>query len=509
MLKRHTGWNLLVQAAGVITAALVLCASCGGNSGVIGTDGLGVERETQNRADKPVAVPDASPREGGVPLEVSFWGEASYDPDGEIVKWEWNFGDDAGGDGAWEDYTDTGGAAKHTYDHPGTQVAHLRVTDNDGNTDTAFVKIKMRLDGESGDPPEEPSPNMWPMFGYSAGHNHRSPFVGSQSGRLTWAFNLGSLGVISSPAVASDGTIYVGAVYSTDKLYAVNPDGTEKWAFSTGWSVRSSPAIGPDGTIYVGCDDNYFYAINPDGSLKWSFLTGNDVYSSPAIAPDGSIYVGSLDKKLYAFSPDGTLQWTVLTGGWVRSSPAVGAGGMIYVGSDDHNLYAVNPVGTVQWTYDIGNKVMSSPAVGADGTIYAGSPSGKLFAVNPDGSLKWMSLTGGPVYSSPGLAEDGTIYVGIMSPFSAHALLAYNPDGSQKWQSFTMQEGIYSSPTVGADGTIYVGSQDGNLYAVNPDGTAQWSYPCGGDVDASAAVGADGTVYIASYNRLYAFGPSV
>jgi outer membrane protein assembly factor BamB len=37
-------------------------------------------------------------------------------------------------------------------------------------------------------------------------------------------------------------------------LYALNPDGSQKWSFTTGHDVDSSPAIGTDGTIYVGSD---------------------------------------------------------------------------------------------------------------------------------------------------------------------------------------------------------------------------------------------------------------
>ena len=38
--------------------------------------------------------------------------------------------------------------------------------------------------------------------------------------------------------------------------------------------INSSPAIGADGTIYVGSEDDKLYAINPDGSQKWAFSTG-------------------------------------------------------------------------------------------------------------------------------------------------------------------------------------------------------------------------------------------
>jgi len=44
-----------------------------------------------------------------------------------------------------------------------------------------------------------------------------------------------------------------------------NP-GNEKWKFTTGGMVESSPAIGSDGTIYVGSDDDSLYAINPNGT---------------------------------------------------------------------------------------------------------------------------------------------------------------------------------------------------------------------------------------------------
>ena len=77
-----------------------------------------------------------------------------------------------------------------------------------------------------------------------------------------------------------------------------------KWKYQTGDVVDSSPAIGSDGTIYVGSRDNYLYAINPNGTLKWKYRTGDWVWSSPAIGSDGTIYVGSYDNYLYALEKD-------------------------------------------------------------------------------------------------------------------------------------------------------------------------------------------------------------
>ena len=108
----------------------------------------------------------------------------------------------------------------------------------------------------------------------------------------------------SSPAIGSDGTLYVGSRDS--KLYAINPkSGVKLWEFKTRDWVYSSPAIGSDGTVYVGSNDGKLYAINGKTGVKqWEFKTGDKVHSPPAIGSDGTIYVGSRDNKLYAIKTD-------------------------------------------------------------------------------------------------------------------------------------------------------------------------------------------------------------
>ena len=77
--------------------------------------------------------------------------------------------------------------------------------------------------------------------------------------------------------------------------------GAPIWEFETGGIVESSPAIGSDGTVYVGSVKGNLYAINgKTGAKLWEFETESGVRSSPAIGSDGTVYVGSKDKKLYA-----------------------------------------------------------------------------------------------------------------------------------------------------------------------------------------------------------------
>jgi hypothetical protein len=70
----------------------------------------------------------------------------------------------------------------------------------------------------------------------------------------------------------------------------------------TAEDVFTGASIGADGTIYVGSEDNNLYALNPDGSQRWSFTTGGVVCTCPAIGADGTIYVGSEDHNLYAIT---------------------------------------------------------------------------------------------------------------------------------------------------------------------------------------------------------------
>lgn len=71
----------------------------------------------------PVAEIDADRLTGPPPLAVQFSAAGSSDPDGQVVGWAWDFGDDAAGEGA---------EIGHVYAAPGSYKATLTVTDDDG-----------------------------------------------------------------------------------------------------------------------------------------------------------------------------------------------------------------------------------------------------------------------------------------------------------------------------------------------------------------------------------------
>ena len=363
----------------------------------------------------------------------------------------------------------------------------------------------------------------WPMFRHDPQHTGRSPYKGNEINMFKWKFSIRSNewsgNIDSSPAIGSDGTIYVLAdsfcgplgVTPCECLWAINPNGTLKWKGKIKVPTYSSPAIGSNGTIYVGSDGT-LYAINPNGKLKWKLETEGWIYSSPTIGSDGTIYVGIGGRpgNLYAINPSGTLKWKLKTEGKIGPSPAIGSDGTIYVGSDDGNFYAINPNGTLKWKLGTGDMVESSPAIGSDGTIYVGRGN-NLYAINPNGTLKWKLGTGGIGYSSPAIGSDGTIYIGLgyrlqISLEPSGYLAAINPNGTSKW---TLKiEPVDSPPTIGSDGTIYIGSTIYNgwryLYAINPNGsivkrfTIEGSFAVPPSHSSSPVIGSDGTIYIGS-----------
>jgi glucose/arabinose dehydrogenase len=89
----------------------------------------------------PNASVSANPTAGAAPLAVSFNGSASSDPDGDVLTYDWDFGDGTPHVAA--------PAPTHIY-AAGTYTATLRVSDGKGGSDTATVRI------DSGNTPPQP-----------------------------------------------------------------------------------------------------------------------------------------------------------------------------------------------------------------------------------------------------------------------------------------------------------------------------------------------------------------
>ncbi len=169
----------------------------------------------------------------------------------------------------------------------------------------------------------------WFMFHHDPQHTGRSAFTGPASPVQKWAFPVDCDLYNAFPVIGADGTIYFGNEVDNNSLvsgalYAINPDGTEKWAFSTSLNddMISNPAIGADGTIYIGSDcldQGNLYAIGgPSSVLPLSALTLSAVPASSqptntpitltAVATGGT----NLSYQFWLYNPAATPAWSQL-----------------------------------------------------------------------------------------------------------------------------------------------------------------------------------------------------
>jgi len=322
-----------------------------------------------------------------------------------------------------------------------------------------------------------------------------------------WEFSTGALHPLprgdffddQSPAIGSDGTLYVPG---NSGLYAVRPDGTQKWFYRAQYQSPAFPIhfalvddngnIWIDETAEVGRLVGGAIELNPDGSEK-PFAISRERVTQLSEAYDGTVYVamgGSavpvpIDGKgadlnkgvggyFFSFAQDGTTyavlahqlvaygndhntKWT--QAGDAGGEPVLGSDGTIYVGGNGA-FTAVNPDGTGKWSFSLQNHMIQSPAIATDGTVYFGGDDSNLYALDPNGRVKWKFATAGAIKSTPALAKNGTVYLGGTD----HNLYAIASDGKLKWK-FTTAGQVFS-PTIGDDGTIYFQNGEGKLFAI-------------------------------------------
>ena len=131
---------------------------------------------------------------------------------------------------------------------------------------------------------------------------------------------------------------------------------------------EGSPNVAPDGTIYQGNTGGAAYAINPDGTAKWAHETGFSVWTPPRWTRAGVTYWGSLSTRVFALNPDGSQKWQRTTLGYVTSAPALDSGGRLFAGSFDGKVYALDSAnGSPVWSFPTGDHIYSSPAIVGEG----------------------------------------------------------------------------------------------------------------------------------------------
>jgi outer membrane protein assembly factor BamB len=172
----------------------------------------------------------------------------------------------------------------------------------------------------------------------------------STSGRQIWqTTNLGG-GIVSSPAVNTDGTIYVGTFGS--EIIAIDAStGAIKWRYNTQDWVWSGPTL-VKSTVYAGDLSGYFYALNAsDGTALWRIQPNKSIVSPPAVIND-KIYLTTEGDTLYTISANGDVTNSRLIGGTIYSSPII-SGDTVLVSPTNFTslLVAMNLDANQKWAF--------------------------------------------------------------------------------------------------------------------------------------------------------------
>jgi glucose/arabinose dehydrogenase len=188
----------------------------GGDLFYVDMDDGTVHRITYAAANQPpTAAITANPTNGPVPLTVNFDGTASSDPEGNALSYSW----DLNGDGTFGDAT--GATASYTYTAAGVYHPSLRVTDDQGASDTKTVTI-------------------------TAGNTAPTAVIDSPSSSLTW--KVGDTVNFSGHATdAQDGTLPASALsWSVIMHHCFTPTDCHTHLIQTFNGVSSGSFTAPD-----------------------------------------------------------------------------------------------------------------------------------------------------------------------------------------------------------------------------------------------------------------------
>lgn len=270
---------------------------------------------------------------------------------------------------------------------------------------TTTGQISWSASGLSGNLVFGSSPAIAPDGTVYFGHDGIWAF--SRSGEFQWAHS-SWLYNHSSPAIGLDGTIY----HSSDwVLNAYRPDGSIKWQKWLGNPAETVPAVGSDGTIYVGGQATStltLYAINPDGTERWLFtaddLSYDEVWMSPSIGSDGTIYfvTRSLGPVAYLYAVDsgGIFKWRYPVhetngglGAWILAPPIIDRDGNVYFCAENGSCYGLDSWGSLLWKHQIeynsGNR--TAPLIVRDGNLLI-LHNGTLYSFVPSVSSVFLPL---------------------------------------------------------------------------------------------------------------------
>ena len=412
---------------------------------------------------------------------------------GEVKSVSWDFGDGttSGENNPVHAFTTTGTytvAVTVTYVNNTTESGSLTVTvgnykwnsvDLNFGGLTGYVKTSNSVFSPDGK-------TMYIPTSTPAGHLFAIDVV---SGEFKWVFAISQITYGGGALVAPDGTIYQCVRNATiNNVYAINPNGTQKWAVKLDAAIGAFPALSADGVLYCLTNKSTLYALDASsGAIKWQQSLDGATGSAVAIDKAGNVYAGT-SAAIYSFKPNKEQNWKLEEVNVTEQATFALKDQVLYATLKNGGLVAVDMTnGTKKWTYPTTKGDAYFPIADKNGNVYfTEKGSQTVHAVNASGSKIWEKNVGNNLnYSGGALSTDGILYIGTQSNNKVLGLDITN--GNIVFEE-TVGQQVMAAVSIGPDRRLYCGTIGSNnigsikAFAVNKTlATDSWSIR-GGDI---------------------------
>ena len=309
------------------------------------------------------------------------------------------------------------------------------------------------------------------------------------SGEFKWVFAISQITYGGGALVAPDGTIYQCVRNATiNNVYAINPNGTQKWAVKLDAAIGAFPALSADGVLYCLTNKSTLYALDASsGAIKWQQSLDGATGSAVAIDKAGNVYAGT-SAAIYSFKPNKEQNWKLEEVNVTEQATFALKDQVLYATLKNGGLVAVDMTnGTKKWTYPTTKGDAYFPIADKNGNVYfTEKGSQTVHAVNASGSKIWEKNVGNNLnYSGGALSTDGILYIGTQSNNKVLGLDIIN--GNIVFEE-TVGQQVMAAVSIGPDRRLYCGTIGSNnigsikAFAVNKTlATDSWSIR-GGDI---------------------------
>ena len=412
---------------------------------------------------------------------------------GEVKSVSWDFGDGttSGENNPVHAFTTTGTytvAVTVTYVNNTTESGSLTVTvgnykwnsvDLNFGGLTGYVKTSNPVFSPDGK-------TMYIPTSTPAGHLFAIDVV---SGEFKWVFAISQITYGGGALVAPDGTIYQCVRNATiNNVYAINPNGTQKWAIKLDAAIGAFPALSADGVLYCLTNKSTLYALDASsGAIKWQQSLDGATGSAVAIDKAGNVYAGT-SAAIYSFKSNKEQNWKLEEVNVTEQATFALKDQVLYATLKNGGLVAVDMTnGTKKWTYPTTKGDAYFPIADKNGNVYfTEKGSQTVHAVNASGSKIWEKNVGNNLnYSGGALSTDGILYIGTQSNNKVLGLDITN--GNIVFEE-TVGQQVMAAVSIGPDRRLYCGTIGSNnigsikAFAVNKTlATDSWSIR-GGDI---------------------------